>query len=124
MRHEGRPQKVHRLSYAAFVDDVPDNLHVLHACDNPPCMNPAHLFLGTDADNAADKVAKGRGVNPVYASQDAPAAKLTPEDVDEVRHLLSQGESLASIGRQFGVTKQAIWRIKGGQTWTPAKMTL
>lgn len=123
VRYDGAPRKVHRLSYKAFVGDLPDDVLVLHACDNPPCMNPAHLTAGTHAENMADMVAKGRGVNPVYRSQDAPTAKLSPSDVDMVRVLLSQGESLSEIGRRFGVTKQAIWRIKKGQTWTPAKMT-
>lgn len=60
----GRPALTHRLAWILANGPIPDGLHVLHHCDNPPCCNLAHLFLGTDADNAADRDAKGRaGVN-------------------------------------------------------------
>jgi hypothetical protein len=115
--------RAHRLAYITWVEPIPHNLHVLHHCDNPPCIRPTHLFVGTDADNAKDKVAKGRSVNPVYSSEDAPAAKLTANDVENIRSLLNDGVSLGEIGRRFHVTKQAIARIKKGQTWTPLKMS-
>lgn len=56
-------RKAHRLSYAAFVAPIPETLHALHRCDTPPCVNPDHLFLGTNADNVRDMHAKGRGRN-------------------------------------------------------------
>jgi len=121
IRIGGKTLRVHRLAYQAWTGD-PGDLHVLHRCDNPPCLRPEHLFTGTDADNAVDKVVKGRGVNPAYASQDSPAAKLTSDDTVIIRQLILEGVSLAEIGRQFHITKQAVWRIKEGQTWTPSKM--
>lgn len=53
--------KAHRLSYARFVGEIPDNMEICHNCDNPSCVNPNHLFVGTTKDNAEDREAKGRG---------------------------------------------------------------
>ena len=65
---DGRPTRAHRFAYAKYVGPIPDGLHVLHRCDVPSCVNPAHLFLGTNADNVADREIKGRG-NPPYGER-------------------------------------------------------
>lgn len=121
VRFRGRIYRAHRLAYELWIGQIPHGHGVLHHCDNPPCIRPDHLFTGTDANNARDMVLKERGVNPVYSSQDSPAAKLTLVDVEQIRMLLAEGHSLGEIGRIFHVTKQAIARIKKGETWTMSK---
>lgn len=99
--------KATRIAYFLGHGRDPHPLCVLHKCDNPPCVNPAHLFPGTDADNTADMLAKRR----------FPCCKLTPEMVDEIRARLKAGQSQTSVASHFGVTQQTIADIHIGRNW-------
>lgn len=104
---------------------VPSTLDVCHRCDNPPCCNPAHLFLGTRLDNMADCVSKGRtGYNVrTYKEADTHRSKLTLSDVNEIRsaHLLGvRGVRLAEL---YGVTKKAINAVLHGECWVSRAWT-
>jgi hypothetical protein len=91
---------------------------VLHTCDNPSCYLYEHLFLGTQADNMADMIAKGRARhdnNPKGSKHWS--AKLNENDVVRIKNLLRQGKTAYEIGRLFGVTGENILFIKSGKTW-------
>jgi len=104
MRISGRRVGTHRLSYELFVGPIPAGMHVCHTCDNPPCCNPAHLFLGSAADNQHDKARKGRAA----ARSRNGAAKLTDAQFDEVIERVAAGERQSHVARDFGVTPQAV----------------
>lgn len=87
-------------------------MQVLHHCDVRSCINPAHLFLGTNADNVADKIAKGRGVN-VHGAENG-YAKLTDEQARAIFH--ARGKQ-SDIGAQFGVTHRTVSLIKNRKAW-------
>lgn len=103
----------HRFSYGLHVSD-PGNLCVLHKCDNPPCVNPAHLFLGTKADNNRDRKAKTNyavGVN-------NPRAKLTQDRADEIRRLRREGWKYEALSQMFSISKANISYIVNGRYWS------
>jgi hypothetical protein len=118
-RHEkgyGRfgPRRVHRSMYETFVGPIRDGLHVLHRCDNPPCCNPAHLFLGTNADNVADRVAKGR------TRTGTTLRKLTREQVQTLRGMAATGRfTQREIGETFGIAQQTAGKIIRGERYSP-----
>lgn len=93
----------------------PCGVCVLHRCDNPRCVNPGHLFLGTRADNNRDRHSKGRS-NCSWGESHY-LAKLTEEDVRQIRHRLANGEMQKDLGREFGVSRGTICHIKRGTTW-------
>jgi hypothetical protein len=124
-RHAGKPILAHRLSWILFRGEIPkgEGFHgtcVLHKCDVRACVNPDHLFLGTNLDNIKDRVAKGRSNTPVMRGEKNPSAKLTTDDVKMIRSLRGVVSGV-NLAKRFGVTpqnicsvqKQASWRFNG-----------
>lgn len=107
----------HRIAYALFIGPIPRGLNVLHKCDNPPCCNPAHLFLGTQAENMVDKVKKGRSSKGARNG----AAKLDATQVREIKRLLQGSISQREIGSRFGIGQTAISLINTGKNWKHIK---
>lgn len=102
-----RQVRAHRFSYALHYGPIPDGLYVCHACDNPGCVNPAHLWLGTNEQNTADKTAKGRQARMYGAA--SPGAKLTADQVRAIRSDTSHTRrELAAI---YGLHYMTIGRI-------------
>jgi hypothetical protein len=93
----------HRVAYDLCVGDIPDGMKVLHTCDNPPCINPEHLRLGTALDNSSDMVSRGRTNGPRGSRQGQ--SKLTESNVVQIRRLLKEGEhSQREIARRLKVS--------------------
>lgn len=110
---EGRMHRAHRLAYMDSVGPIPAGIRVLHRCDNPPCINPEHLFLGTHDDNMQDKLAKGRNC---YGTDNG-QTKLNAAKVIDIRLRMAGGESMCSIGRVYGVDFKTVRDIRDGKTW-------
>lgn len=105
---------VHRVVFIAYHGE-PGSLHVCHTCDNPGCCSPDHLFLGTAADNSADKVAKGRQAR--HKGVANPNRKLTESEVLKIRRFVADGMTQTDVGPMFGVTQQNVSRIVNRKVW-------
>ena len=103
-----------RLSWTAFYGDIPVGLNVLHHCDNPRCINPEHLFLGTIADNVQDMMQKGRH-NTKRGSQIGTSV-LTEEQVREIKSKLAHRNS-GKLAREYSVSDSLIDSIRHGRSW-------
>lgn len=122
---KGKTVGAHRISYEIHIGPVPQGLYVLHRCDNPPCCNPRHLFLGTIADNNADRDAKGRvsrgdHVDPACRARGERCHKspLTEEIVRTLRRDYALGGvSLKTLAQRYQVTKTTVRRAIQGDTW-------
>lgn len=112
----GRLVLAHRLSYELTTGSIPNGLNVLHRCDNPPCVRPDHLFLGTHVDNMEDRQRKGRTRSAVGVEHRN--AILDDDKVREIRSLLAAGEYPRDIGPRFGVRAITVYAIKYGRTWS------
>lgn len=110
----GRPLGAHRVSWEIENQtSVPEGLVVCHRCDNPPCCNPAHLFVGTTRDNAQDRDRKGRGLH----GEANYCAKLTWDSVRSIRRRVDAGERQCDLAREYGVTRTTINDIVKGRSW-------
>lgn len=112
IRRDGKNIGTHRLAWELKHGPIPEGLDVLHKCDNPPCCNEDHLFLGTQADNVADRTAKGRTAK----GETHCRAKLSDVDVSEIRRRLAAREVQRVIASDFGVSVAQISLIKLGKT--------
>ena len=104
----------HRALWEEVNGPIPEGLLVLHTCDNPPCCNPEHLFLGTQADNNADMVAKGR--HRPCPGEKSGGAKLTWEKVEAIR---ADTRINREIAAEYGVDTSTISIVKSGKEWNP-----
>jgi hypothetical protein len=106
-----KQQRAHRISAILFLDMPEDSgLLVCHRCDNPPCVNPDHLFIGTWMDNRLDMLKKGKGL---HVNE-----KLTHEQADEIKKLASQGVPPRTICKRFLIHRSTVWRIKKNINYT------
>lgn len=104
----------HRMSYSLFHGSIPDNKIVLHLCDNPGCVNPVHLELGTHLDNARDRDSKRRNC---YGARHH-NVKLTDQDVITIRCRWQNGDSCPAIAKGYGVARRTVWAIATGRERT------
>ena len=105
-RHHGRQVLVHRWAWEQANGPIPEGMYVLHHCDNPPCFNIEHLFLGTHADNMRDKMVKGRF-----------QSKLGVEDVVVIRARSANGARHCDLAREYGVSQSHVLNIVHRIKW-------
>ena len=129
IRWRGRTWKAPRVIVTLTRGEIPDGLWVCHRCDNPPCVNPAHLFLGTPSENTMDMAMKGRrhpnqakppAMFRIYPpiGEDNVKAKLVAEDVTAIRRLYATGAlSQQAIADSYGVHQTQVSRIVRGAHW-------
>lgn len=113
-------RRASRVAYEIYVGPIPAGLHVLHKCDNPPCVNPDHLFVGTPLDNARDCSAKGRRRNVPSVGEKNGLARLTNEQARQIKTALTSGAKGRLLAKMFSVSESIISDIKRGKTWTRA----
>jgi hypothetical protein len=111
---DGRPQLAHRIAYTLATGRDPGDLSICHTCDNPPCCEPSHLWAGTHQENMDDMAQKGRANAPVFIGEKHPRAKLSEEEIRDIRGSLLSDKILAS---DYGVTTENIRRIKTRKSW-------
>ena len=110
----GKNLRAHRVAYEHYRGAIPHGKWVLHSCDNPPCVNPQHLFLGDNGTNMRDAVAKGRHVPP--RGEKCPFTTLTNADVINIREL-RKTMSVRAIGKLYGIHNSNVSRIVNRKRW-------
>lgn len=115
MKVNNRHVLAHRLSWLINRGPIPPGQYVLHKCDNPPCVRPSHLYLGSQKQNARDRDSRGRTGDTKGTKN--PAAKLTERDVLAIRARHDAGESKSALARSFGVSWRAIDFVISGHHW-------
>jgi hypothetical protein len=117
----------HRVSWILFRGPIPKGKYVLHSCDNPSCVNPFHLFIGTAQDNTLDMLKKGRGDPKANLPKDAKGenngrARITREDARRVKNLWKSGKfsTKTALAKHLGISRPTVVAIVLGKTWKNA----
>jgi hypothetical protein len=111
---KGKLHRAHRVSWIIHNGLIPDNIKVCHNCDNPACVNPAHLFLATQTINIADRESKNR------TAKGEKLSKLSETQVKEIRQIYQPkkyGYGCRSLAKKYGVSKQTILDIISRRLW-------
>ena len=112
-----RTVSAHKLAHETYIGPVPDGMYVCHKCDNRRCINPEHLFLGTAKDNAVDMTNKKRNKPPCLKGEDHPNAKLTWDDVNEIRSAINV--SRKELSKKYNINVRTVSDIIRFIRWIP-----
>ena len=113
-KYNGTMVLAHRLSWKLHNGPIPEGKHVLHKCNNPRCVNPKHLYIGTHTDNMRDKFKDGTS----FRGKNHPLARLTEETVKTIKWLISRGAMQKDLAVIYGVAPNTISEVNSGRTWS------
>lgn len=116
---DGKATSAHRISayWHGILPTLQSALYVCHRCDNPKCVNPDHVFVGTPKDNASDMMKKNRHARTSQPGSKHGMSKLTEDDVLKIRLLRATGLTHRKIAEQFGVSSSMVTYILNGKNW-------
>jgi len=116
----GKHIRIHRYIYEKYFGPIPKGLFVCHSCDNRKCINPKHLWLGTNRENLQDMIEKGRNNNQKLSvlGEDNSQAKLTEKDIISIRKERKTGLTMKSLAQKYNVSDSNIHRIIHRQLWS------
>lgn len=115
---DGKRTRAHRVSWLFYRGQIPDGICVCHRCDNPPCVNPNHLFLGTQADNLRDMRTKKRWTPRVIVGGANPRCRFTADQVLALRKSFDAGGTLTEVAKKYALPISTVWNIVHRKTWS------
>jgi len=118
-RYNGRQIAASRAAYIFYIGPIPIGMCVLHVCDNPGCVNPSHLKIGTNLDNITDRNNKNRNAHPI--GEKHPKAKLTDLMVKEIKMRVAFGDTHAKVAKEYMVSPACVDLIIEKRTWRHVK---
>lgn len=113
IRFRSEVKGAHRVSYELNNGPIPVGMHVMHSCDQPSCVNPDHLFVGTNRDNHLDKLRKQRQARGMMLHR----SRMTHESVRRLRHLAVEGVTQKALAERFDLVQSSVWAIINRRSW-------